>query len=157
MRSYAWYRIKFIPRKKDVRLPNGKNQIGNNLCSKTTSEKVTETHFQKVLKRQKSANSTKKCSNDNLKSAQTTIFYKTLYYNRKSFCNILGAEWHLLPLEMTKIMNSSLYEQKNHFSYLISVADDGNFSCHCAAENRHDLHLPLRFAEGHVLRSLEWQ
>ena len=34
----------------------------------------------------------KRCSNDNLKSAQTTIFYKTLYFNRKSFCNILGAE-----------------------------------------------------------------
>ena len=46
---------------------------------------------------------------------------------------------------------------KNHFSYLVSVADDGNFSCHCAAENRHNLHLPLRSAEGHVLRSLEWQ
>ena len=40
----------------------------------------------------KSANSIKRCSNDNLKSAQTTIFYKTLYFNRKSFCNILGAE-----------------------------------------------------------------
>ena len=105
----------------------------------------------------KSANSTKRCSNDNLKSAQTTIFYKTLYFNRKSFCNILGAEWHLLPLEKTKIINSSLYEQKNHFSYPVSVADDGNFSCHCAAENRNDLHLPLRTEEGHVLRSLEWQ
>ena len=32
-----------------------------------------------------------------------------------------------------------------------------NFSCHCAAESRHDLHLPLRSAEGHVLRALEWQ
>ena len=41
-------------------------------------KKVSEAHFQKVLKRQK--------------SAQTTIFYKTLYFNRKSFCNILGAE-----------------------------------------------------------------
>lgn len=39
-------------------------------------KKVSEAHFQKVLKRQKSANSTKKCSNDNLKSAQTTIFIK---------------------------------------------------------------------------------
>ena len=38
-------------------------------------KKVSEAHFQKVLKRQKSANSTKKCSNDN--------FYKTLYFNRK--------------------------------------------------------------------------
>ena len=113
-------------------------------------KKVSEAHFQKVLKRQKSANSTKKkCSNDN--------FYKTLYFNRKSFCNILGAEWHLLPLEKTKIINSSLYEQKNHFSYPVSVADDGNFSCHCVAESRHDLHLPVRYAEGHVLRALEWQ
>ena len=66
-------------------------------------KKVSEAHFQKVLKRQ-----FEKCSNDN--------FYKTLYFNRKSFCNILGAEWHLLPLEKTKIINSSLYEQKNHFS-----------------------------------------
>ena len=40
-------------------------------------------------------------------------------------------------MERTKIINASLYEQKNHFSYLVSVADDGNFSCHCAAENRH--------------------
>ena len=78
-------------------------------------------------------------------------------FQRKSFCNILGAEWHLLPLEKTKIINSSLYEQKNHFSYPVSVADDANFSCHCAAESRHDLHLPLRTAEGHVLRALEWQ
>ena len=45
----------------------------------------------KVLIRQKSALTTiKKCSNDN--------FHKILYFNRKSFCNILGAEWHLLPL-----------------------------------------------------------
>ncbi|RGJ72561.1 hypothetical protein DXD46_23130 [Phocaeicola vulgatus] len=107
-------------------------------------KKVSEAHFQKVLKRQ-----FEKCSNDN--------FYKTLYFNRKSFCNILGAEWHLLPLEKTKIINSSLYEQKNHFSHPVSVADDGNFSCHCAAESRHDLHLPVRYAEGHVLRALEWQ
>ena len=28
-------------------------------------KKVSEAHFQKVLKRQKSANSTKRCSNDN--------------------------------------------------------------------------------------------
>ena len=48
-------------------------------------------------------------------------------------------------------------EKKNHFSYLVSVADDGNFSCHCAAENRHNLHLPVRSAEGYVLRALEWQ
>ena len=52
VRSYAWYRIKFIPRKKDVRLASGKKQIGNNLCSKKTLKKVSETHFQKVLKRQ---------------------------------------------------------------------------------------------------------
>lgn len=43
----------------------------------------------------KSANSTKKCSNDNLKSAQTTIFIKRCISIEKSFCNILGAEWHL--------------------------------------------------------------
>lgn len=63
----------------------------------------------------------------------------------------------LLTLGKTKIINSSLYEQKNHFSYPVSVADDGNFSCHCAAESRHDLHLPVRSAEGHVLRALERQ
>ena len=56
----------------------------------------------------------------------------------------------LLTLGQTKIINSNLYEQKNHFSYLVSVADDGHFSCHCAAESRHDLHLPIRSAEGHV-------
>ena len=62
-------------------------------------KKVSEAHFQKVLKRQKSANSTKKvlirqkkCSNDNLKSAQTTIFIKRCISTEKSFCNILGAE-----------------------------------------------------------------
>ena len=66
VRSYAWYRIKFIPRKKDVRLASGKKQIWNNLCGKKPMKKVSEAHFQKVLKRQKSANSTKK-------SAQTTI------------------------------------------------------------------------------------
>ena len=44
-----------------------------------------------MLIRQKSAQTTiKKCSNDN--------FHKILYFNRKSLCNILGAEWHLLPL-----------------------------------------------------------
>ena len=44
-----------------------------------------------MLIRQKSALTTiKKCSNDN--------FHKILYFNRKSLCNILGAEWHLLPL-----------------------------------------------------------
>ena len=143
----------YFPRKKDVRLPNGKNQIGNKLCSKTTSEKVTETHFQKVLKRQKSANSTIQKVLIRQKDAQMTLFIK--FYS-KSFSNLLGIEWHLLSLERTKIINASLYDQKNHFSYLVYVADDGNFSCHCVAENRHNLHLPLRSAEGHVLRSLEW-
>ena len=66
-------------------------------------KKVSEAHFQKVLKRQKSANSTKKCSNDNLKSAQTTIFIKLCISAEKSFCNILGAEWHLLPLEKANL------------------------------------------------------
>ena len=89
VRSYAWYRIKFIPRKKDVRLPNGKNQIGNNLCSEKTSEKVTETHFQKVLKRQKSANSTIQKVLIRQKDAQTTLFIK--FYS-KSFSNLLGIE-----------------------------------------------------------------
>ena len=78
VRSYAWYRIKFIPRKKDVRLPNGKNQIWNNLCGKKPMKKVSEAHFQKVLKRQK--------------SAQTTIFIKRCISTEKSFCNILGIE-----------------------------------------------------------------
>ena len=48
-------------------------------------KKVTETHFQKVLKQSKSANSTKKCSNDNLKSAQTTIFIKRCILTEKVF------------------------------------------------------------------------
>ena len=48
-------------------------------------KKVSEAHFQKVLKRQKSANSTKKCSNDNLKSAQTTIFIKRYILTEKVF------------------------------------------------------------------------
>ena len=43
----------------------------------------------KVLKRQ-----FEKCSNDNS--------YKTLYFNRKSFCNIWYDEWHLLPLREDK-------------------------------------------------------
>lgn len=79
----------YFPRKKDVRLPNGKNQIGNKLCSKTTSEKVTETHFQKVLKRQKSANSTIQKVLIRQKDAQTTLFIK--FYS-KSFSNLLGIE-----------------------------------------------------------------
>jgi hypothetical protein len=55
-----------LQRRKDVRLASGKKQIWNNLCGKKPMKKVSEAHFQKVLKRQKSANSTKK-------SAQTTI------------------------------------------------------------------------------------
>lgn len=43
--------IKLFPRKKDVRLPNGKNQIGNNLCSKKHRKRS-----QKPI--------SKKCSND---------------------------------------------------------------------------------------------
>ena len=54
-------------------MEKSKSGIRTNLCSKKPLKKVTETHFQKVLKQSKSANSTKKCSNDNLKSAQTTI------------------------------------------------------------------------------------
>lgn len=45
--------IKLFSEKEGCTPAKWKNQIGNNLCSKTTSEKVTETHFQKVLKRQK--------------------------------------------------------------------------------------------------------
>lgn len=41
-------------------------------------KKVSEAHFQKVLKRQKSANSTKK-------SAQTTIFIKRCILTEKVF------------------------------------------------------------------------
>ena len=88
------------------------------------------------------------------KDAQMTIFIK---FHRKSISNLLGIDWYLLSLETKKIINSSLYEQKNHFSYPVSLADDGNFSSRCAAESRHDLHLPLRSAEGHVLRALDWQ
>ena len=94
----------YFPRKKDVRLPNGKNQIGNNLCSKTTSEKVTETHFQKVLKRQKSANSTIQKVLIRQKRCSTTIYIKI---NRKSFSNLLGIEWHLLSLQETKIIKDN--------------------------------------------------
>ena len=53
-------------------------------------KKVSEAHFQKVLKRQKSANSTKKCSNDNLKSAQTTIFIKRSISTEKVFVIFLA-------------------------------------------------------------------
>lgn len=53
-------------------------------------KKGSEAHFQKVLKRQKSANSTKKCSNDNLKSAQTTIFIKRCISTEKVFVIFLA-------------------------------------------------------------------
>lgn len=66
-------------------MEKSKSGIRTNLCSKKPLKKVTETHFQKVLKRQKSANSTKKCSNDNLKSAQTTIFIKRCILTEKVF------------------------------------------------------------------------
>ena len=135
-----------LPRRKDARLPNGGKRIWNEFCGKNYI-----ISFKKVLKRQfqKCSNNKKvlirqfqKCLNNN--------FYKTLKFSRKSFYNILDAEWHLLPLEKTKIINSSLYEQKNHFSYPFSVADGSNFSCICATENMHDQHLPVSFGEGHV-------
>ena len=100
----------YFPRRKDVRLPNGKKQIGNNLCSKKTSEKVTEPHFQKVLKRQKSANSPIQKVLIRQKRCSTTIFIKI---DRKSFSNLLGIEWYLLSLQKTKIIkiiNVCLYE-----------------------------------------------
>jgi hypothetical protein len=55
-------------------------------------KKGSEAHFQKVSSDKKSANSTKKCSNDNLKSAQTTIFIKRCISTEKSFSNLLGIE-----------------------------------------------------------------
>ena len=48
-------------------------------------------------------------------------------------------------------------EQKNPILHFVFVAGIGSFSGFCAAESRHDLHLPVRSAEGHVLRALEWQ
>ena len=66
-------------------MEKSKSGIRTNLCSKKPLKKVTETHFQKVLKQSKSANSTKKCSNDNLKSAQTTIFIKRCILTEKVF------------------------------------------------------------------------
>lgn len=48
-------------------------------------KKVSEAHFQKVLKRQKVLIRQKKCSNDNLKSAQTTIFIKRCISTEKVF------------------------------------------------------------------------
>ena len=68
-----------------------KSKSGIICVVKNRSKKVSETHFQKVLKRQKSANSTIQKVLIRQKDAQTTIIYKTLYFNRKSFCNILGA------------------------------------------------------------------
>ena len=48
-------------------------------------------------------------------------------------------------------------EQKNPIFYLAFVADGGCFSCLCTAEKRHDLHVPLRATEGHVLCAMERQ
>lgn len=81
--------IKLFSEKEGCTPAKWKNQIGNKLCSKTTSEKVTETHFQKVLKRQKSANSTIQKVLIRQKDAQTTLFLK--FYS-KSFSNLLGIE-----------------------------------------------------------------
>lgn len=81
--------IKLFSEKEGCTPAKWKNQIGNNLCSKKTSEKVTETHFQKVLKRQKSANSTIQKVLIRQKDAQTTLFIK--FYS-KSFSNLLGIE-----------------------------------------------------------------
>ena len=80
-------------------------------------KKVSEAHFQKVLKRQKSANSTKKvlkrqfekCSNDN--------FYKTLYFNRKSFCVIL--EYNLYPFIIRTLGGLSDFEVTNCQPFLL--------------------------------------
>jgi hypothetical protein len=113
------------------------------LCSKKPLKKVAEAHFQKVLIRQK--------------SAQTTIPIKHCILTEKVFIIFWALNGIYYLWGKTKIINSSLYEQKNHFSYPVSVADDGNFSCHCATESRHDLHLPLRSAERYVLCALEWQ
>ena len=77
-----------LARRVNVRLPNGKNQIGNNLCSKKHRKRS-----QKPI--------SKKCSNNKKvlirqfkvlirqKDAQTTIFIK--FYS-KSFSNLLGIE-----------------------------------------------------------------
>ena len=48
-------------------------------------KKVSETIFKKCSNDKKSANSTKRCSNDNLKSAQTTIFIKRCISTEKVF------------------------------------------------------------------------
>ena len=53
-------------------------------------KKGSEAHFQKVSSDKKSANSTKKCSNDNLKSAQTTIFIKRSISTEKVFVIFLA-------------------------------------------------------------------
>ena len=52
-------------------------------------KKVSEAHFQKVLKRQKSANSAIQKVLIRQKDAQTTLFIK--FYS-KSFSNLLGIE-----------------------------------------------------------------
>lgn len=59
------------------------------MCSKKTLKKVTEPHFLKVLKRQKSAYSTIQKVLIRQKDAQTTLFIK--FYS-KSFSNLLGIE-----------------------------------------------------------------
>lgn len=53
-------------------------------------KKVSEAHFQKVLKRQKSANSTKKSAQTTKKSAQTTIFIKRSISTEKVFVIFLA-------------------------------------------------------------------
>ena len=62
--------------------------------------------------------------------------------------------------QIEKIEELLVNDQKPLQYYLDAIennGDDGNFSCLCAAESRHDLHLPLRSAEGHVLCALEWE
>ena len=53
-------------------------------------KKVSEAHFQKVLKRQKSANSTKKVLKRQIEKCSNDNFHKMLYINRKSLCNSFG-------------------------------------------------------------------
>ncbi|WP_417469553.1 hypothetical protein, partial [Leyella stercorea] len=74
-------------------------------------EKVIETHFIKSAKRQKSAYLTIQKVLIRQKGTNTTILYEIL---QKKFCNISGTAQYLLPLEKTKIMNSSLYEAEEH-------------------------------------------
>ena len=116
----------YFPRKKDVRLPNGKNQIGNNLCSEKHRKRSQKPISKKCSNDKKSANSTIQKVLIRQKDAQTTLFIK--FYS-KSFSNLLGIEWHLLSLERTKIINASLYDQKNHFSYLVSAQSETLGDC----------------------------